>query len=324
MTSSSGTNRVSYMSASGDSSGPGSTRTSRGSIGGTLTRAKCSLAGLGVDEDDGEVEREPGDVGERVGRVDGQRGEDGEEPVGEDAGQPLALDLGQLVPAHDRDALLLEHRADLLGVDAGVHRHQLVGDAGDLLEDLARLEPGGRPDGDAGGDPPLEAGDPDHEELVEVLGEDREEAGALEQRDARVCGELEHPLVELQPGDLAVQEAVGGQAVVGLLDLLGGAHEASVGAARLLVAGLAGRGARDRDLADDGALGGGVGRGVPGGRGAALLDVHAGLFVHADHPVRSRRAPPRPSRGVHPGGRISVMARSTGRRPAMSSKPSRR
>ena len=48
MTSSSGTNRVSYMSASGDSSGPGSTRSRRGSTGGTLTRAKCSLAVRGL------------------------------------------------------------------------------------------------------------------------------------------------------------------------------------------------------------------------------------------------------------------------------------
>ena len=83
MTSSSGTNRVSYMSASGDSSGLGSTRSSRGSSGGTLTRAKCSLPVLGLTQHDGEVEREAGDVGERVRGVDGQRGQHREHPVGE-------------------------------------------------------------------------------------------------------------------------------------------------------------------------------------------------------------------------------------------------
>ena len=85
----------------------------------------------------------------------------------------------------------------------------------DLLEHLARLEPGRGAHGEAGGDPALEPGDPDHEELVEVAGEDREEAGPLEQRHARVRGELEHPLVELQPGDLAVEEAVGRAARLG-------------------------------------------------------------------------------------------------------------
>ena len=94
-------------------------------------------------------------------------------------------------------------------VDLGLHRQQLVGDQRDLLEHLARLEPGGRAHGDAGGDAALQAGHPHHEELVEVRGEDRQVAGPLEQRHVLVGGELEHPLVELQPGDLAVEEAVG-------------------------------------------------------------------------------------------------------------------
>ena len=45
----------------------------------------------------------------------------------------------------------------------------------------------------------VQAGDADHEELVDVAGEDRAELHALEQRDVRVLGELEHALVELQP-----------------------------------------------------------------------------------------------------------------------------
>ena len=60
-----------------------------------------------------------------------------------------------------------------------------------------------------GGDPALEAGHPDHEELVEVAGEDRQEADPLQQRQRRVLGQLEHPLVEAQPGQLAVEEPVG-------------------------------------------------------------------------------------------------------------------
>ena len=93
--------------------------------------------------------------------------------------------------------------------------HQLARLAPDRLEHLARHQAAGGPDGDAGGDAALEAGHPDHEELVEVAGEDREEPGPLEQRQVGVLGQLEHPLVERQPGQLAVEEAIVGQ-VVGL------------------------------------------------------------------------------------------------------------
>ena len=48
MTSSSGTNRVLNRSATADSPASGSMCSSRGSSGGTLTRAKCSLPVLGL------------------------------------------------------------------------------------------------------------------------------------------------------------------------------------------------------------------------------------------------------------------------------------
>ena len=88
---------------------------------------------------------------------------------------------------------------------------QLAGARPDAVEHLARHEPAGGPDGDAGGDAALEAGDPHHEELVEVAGEDGEELGPLEQRQVGVLGQLEHPLVEGEPGQLAVEEPVLGQ-----------------------------------------------------------------------------------------------------------------
>ena len=59
----------------------------------------------------------------------------------------------------------------------------------------------------------LQPGHADHEELIQVAGEDGQEAGALQQRDGGVGSELQHPLVELQPGDLPVEEAVVGQFV---------------------------------------------------------------------------------------------------------------
>ena len=54
-----------------------------------------------------------------------------------------------------------------------------------------------------------QAGHADAEELVEVRREDRAEPDALEERHSLVGGELEHPRVEVEPGELAVEEAVG-------------------------------------------------------------------------------------------------------------------
>ena len=62
----------------------------------------------------------------------------------------------------------------------------------------------GRP----GGHPPHQAGHPDHEELVQVAGEDGQEPDPLQQRDALVLGQLQHPLVEPEPAFLAVEVPV--------------------------------------------------------------------------------------------------------------------
>ena len=51
------------------------------------------------------------------------------------------------------------------------------------------------------------------EELVQVGGEDGEEADALEQRDLVVLGQFEDPLVELDPAVLPVEVPVGGEIV---------------------------------------------------------------------------------------------------------------
>src|SRR3546814_8313309 len=60
--------------------------------------------------------------------------------------------------------------------------------------------------GDTGGDLTLQARHPDHVELVEVRGGDRQEPQALEQRMALVLGFFEDALVECKPRDFAVDE----------------------------------------------------------------------------------------------------------------------
>ena len=51
----------------------------------------------------------------------------------------------------------------------------------------------------------LQDRDPNHEELVEVGADDGEELDAFEQRVTAVAGLVEHPLVEREPAELAIQ-----------------------------------------------------------------------------------------------------------------------
>ena len=107
-----------------------------------------------------------------------------------------------------------------LDADLAQRRHELArgrappgaGDQlGDPVADLDRAAaPGVRPSGrgphDAGRHLVLQAGHPHLEELVEVLAEDGAELHPLEQRDGGLVGQREDPRVEVEPGQLAVQD----------------------------------------------------------------------------------------------------------------------
>ena len=76
-----------------------------------------------------------------------------------------------------------------------------------LDELLAGGAPVGRGHAEPGGHLLLQAGHPHLEELVEVLAEDGEELGPLEERHRLVGRQGQHPLVEVEPGQLPVQVA---------------------------------------------------------------------------------------------------------------------
>ena len=79
-----------------------------------------------------------------------------------------------------------------------------------MRSSVSRAEsPSGPARVDAGVHLVVEAGHAHHEELVQVVGVDREELHALEERHAVVLRQLQHALVELEPGDLAVHEQLG-------------------------------------------------------------------------------------------------------------------
>ena len=126
-------------------------------------------AALGVAHGHGEVEREPGDVGERVRRVDGQRRQHREDLVAvKYVDSRRALVVGQRRPPVDPDALLVELRADLVEEHLARARRRWPGARGDAGQLLARGEPVGAAHGEAGLVAALQPGDPDHVELVEV------------------------------------------------------------------------------------------------------------------------------------------------------------
>jgi len=83
-------------------------------------------------------------------------------------------------------------------------RHRRV----DQRELLGGCEPIGAALGNAFADLRLDAGDADHEELVEIVGRDGEEAHLLEQGMRAVVGFLEHPAIEVEPGELPIDEPI--------------------------------------------------------------------------------------------------------------------
>src|SRR5665811_1995020 len=140
-----------------------------------------------------------------------QGSEHWEDLVPEHHVQPLLLPQAELIPSHDGDALLDQGGAHLVLEEVGMAGHQLMGHRRDLVEDLTRFQTGGGAYGQACRDTALEASHPDHEELVEVVGEDRQITGSLQERYCLVRGKLQDTLVELQPGDLALEKAVPGK-----------------------------------------------------------------------------------------------------------------
>ena len=182
-----------------------------------LDAGEVRLAGGRVLHNHGQVDGTAGNVGERVGRIHGERRQDREHLLAVVAREALLLGGGELVPRQQDDALLLQFRQN--GVDRVmcVLVLQTVCGLADRAQLLTRAQAGGRRHGDARVDTALQTGDADHEELVKVRGEDRGEVGALEQGHVFVLRAFEHALVELEPAELAVEETVLGQRCLAFL-----------------------------------------------------------------------------------------------------------
>jgi hypothetical protein len=163
-------------------------------------------AGHRVAEGNADRERQVRDVRERPPRAHRQRGQHREDLLREEPVDRLQLRARALRHLGHPHAVLGERRTHVLlprtRVPVGQHRVALV----DALERLAGREPVGPARVDAGVNLVVETGHAHHEELVEVVGVDREELHALEQRGVLVLDQLQHAFVELKPGHLAVHE----------------------------------------------------------------------------------------------------------------------
>ena len=138
--------------------------------------------------------------------VDGQRGQHRKDQSRVDLVQVGPVDIVQGVPVGDQDPGAAQEGLDPVGEDPVLAGHEL----GDPLSDggqlLARAEAVRRAGAQPCGHLVLEPGHPDLEELVQPLGEDGEEFDPLQQRLAVVVGQVEEPVGELEPRQLAVGE----------------------------------------------------------------------------------------------------------------------
>ena len=128
--------------------------------------------------------------------------------------QPALLVLVDLGPADHQDALFGQRRAHLVEEDAGLPAGELLGAFTDAAQLFARGQAVGRAHRQSHLVAAFQPGDPDHVELVEVGREDREELRPLQQRQRRVGGQREHPGVEVQPAQFAIEVAIVGQFLI--------------------------------------------------------------------------------------------------------------
>jgi hypothetical protein len=173
---------------------------------GDLHAREPLLAGVGVLGEDGEREREPRDVRERLTGSDRERCEHGVDLALEPPLELLQLLRAEIFDAAHRDALRGQRGAELALPETRLERGQLEHALANPGERLLRCEPVRRADGDSRLRLAEQPGDADLEELVEVRREDPAELHTLEERQRLVGRELEDARVELEMRELAVEQ----------------------------------------------------------------------------------------------------------------------
>ncbi len=162
-------------------------------------------------------EAEIGNERERMRRIDRERRQHREDVVAGNG--PRARSVSCLVTSAPSTSTMpsLRQLARAARASAPAGRSRARATASPMRASCsAGRQPVGALGRDAGAHLALEAGDAHHEEFVEIVGRDRQEAHPLEQRMGDVLRLLEHAAVEVEPGQLAVDEALGACRQIGL------------------------------------------------------------------------------------------------------------
>ena len=183
-------------------------RMKRWSCGGTGIRAVNVLAVALVGQPQRDGEAQIGNEGKRMRRIDRQRRQHRKNLLAELRRPDIRGRVGRvrrrsttLMPASRNSACSV---AQIVCWSAISSRGRLV----DLRKLLGRRQAVGAGRGDAGAHHAHQAGHAHHVEFVQVGGGDRQKAHPLEQGMAAVLRLLDHPAVEGQPGQFAVDEAL--------------------------------------------------------------------------------------------------------------------
>ncbi len=153
----------------------------------------------------GQIQAEIRDVGEGTARVDPQWGEDRKDLCLEVGAQPIAISISKISIAKNLDAGGVQQRLQFFIEDPTLLLHHGEHDGAKLFELLGGGHAVRRQVDHAGLDLILQARDTDHEELVEIRAEDRQELDALEERMAGILHLLQHPAIELDPAQLPIE-----------------------------------------------------------------------------------------------------------------------
>ncbi len=183
---------------------------------GHLDARKLTRLGLRVEQQHRNIERQPRDVGEGMGRIDGKRCEHRIDALGEQFVHLLALGVVELIPTHQFNSLGGELRQDLGAEDLGLFGHEFVGAGQDCIAQFTRHESGNGTHRHTGVNTTLQAGNSHHEEFVEIGTEDRQEPGTFQQRNTKlIAGLIEHAVVEGEPAQFPVGITIGWQGLFG-------------------------------------------------------------------------------------------------------------
>ena len=163
--------------------------------------ARASAEGVTPVQLDGEVERLAGDARERMGRVQGDGGEQRLDLAHEDLVGPVAQGVVPLGGEEDLHAFGFQRRQDVAAQHLVLALDQLAGADGQRGDAGACR---GRQRGVASGDF-LQLGHADLEQLVEVAGDDGDVAQPFQQRGVGGFGQRQHAAVEGDDALLAVQ-----------------------------------------------------------------------------------------------------------------------